>query len=124
MAKILLVDDEPDIIFTTKKILEKEGHEVITASNTKECLKTAKKERPDLILLDIMMPGEDGWEASRKIKKDRKIKKTPVVMFTVRSSEEDIIKSMEYSLADNHINKPFKKEELLEIINRHLKGKQ
>ncbi len=121
MTKILLVDDEPDIIFTTKMMLEKNGYKVTTATNSEEGLEELAKDKPDLILLDIMMPGVSGWETCRKIKDDPKTKNIPVVMFTVRTSKDSVQKSKEYAHADAQINKPFKMEELLELIKGLLK---
>ncbi len=121
MTKILLVDDEPDIIFTTKVMLEKSGYKVMTATNSDECLEEMAKDQPDLILLDIMMPGISGWETCKKIKEDPKTKNIPVAMFTVRTSEDSVQKSKEYAHADAQINKPFKMEELLELVKGLLK---
>jgi CheY-like chemotaxis protein len=121
LAKILLVDDEPDIRFLTKRMLEKEGHSVTEAENGEMALRMLQKEdKPDLILLDVRMPGLNGWEVCRRIKADDKTKNIPVVMFTVRTSEEDIQKSVDYG-ANAHINKPFDKEELLELVENMLR---
>ncbi len=80
-----------------------------------ECLKRLKKEKPDLILLDVTMPGEDGWEILKEIKKDEKTKDIPVAMFRVRTSDDSVKKSLE-SGADAHINKPFDVEDLLNTV--------
>ena len=120
MAKILLVDDEPEIVVLTKIMLEKGGHEVIVARHSRECFEKLNAEMPDLILLDIMMPGDDGWEACRKIKEDEKTRDIPVAMFTVHTSDESVEKSFKYSHADAHINKPFNKSELLDTVERLL----
>ncbi len=117
MAKILLIDDEAEIVLLTRRILEREGFEVVTAKSGKDGLKVLENDPPDLILLDIMMPGEDGWEISRKIKSNEKTKNIPVAMFTVRVSEKSVQKSIEYALADAQIDKPFETEELLKVIN-------
>jgi two-component system sensor histidine kinase/response regulator len=120
MANILLVDDEPEIVFLTKMMLEKVGHEVTVASDSAECLEKLKPETHGLILLDIMMPGDDGWEACKKIKEDEKTRDIPVAMFTVRTSDASVEKSFKYSHADDHINKPFDREELLDRVERLL----
>jgi DNA-binding response OmpR family regulator len=117
MAKILLIDDEAEILLLTSRILEKEGFKMVTAKNGKDGLKVLENDSPDLILLDIMMPGEDGWEIARKIKSNEKTKNIPIAMFTVRVSEKSVQKSMEYALADAQIDKPFETEELLKVIN-------
>ena len=122
MARILLVDDEPEIVVLTKMMLEKDGHEVVVARDSEECFEKLKAEKPDLILMDIMMPGDDGWIACKKIKEDRKTQDIPVAMFTVRTSENSVEKSLEYAHADAHINKPFEMKELLDTI-RWLLGK-
>ena len=120
MAKILLVDDEPEIVYLTRMMLEKEGHEMLVATDSAECFEILKEEKPDLILMDIMMPGDDGWETCKKIKEDEKTKDIPVAMFTVRSSDDSVDKSFEYAHADAHINKPFHMEELLELVKGRL----
>jgi CheY-like chemotaxis protein len=119
MVKVLLIDDEPDIRKTTGRILEKRGYEVVEAENGKKGLEILKYDLPDIILLDVMMPGPDGWEICDIIKGDRKLKDIPVVMFTVMASEEDMEKSRECG-ADAHINKPFNIDELLETVERLL----
>jgi CheY-like chemotaxis protein len=118
MAKILVVDDEPEIIMLTKKILEKEGHKVVTTRNGLECLELLKGNRPDLILLDIMMPEVNGWEVCRTIKSNHETWDIPIVMFTVRTSEDSVEKSLEYAHADAQIGKPFKVEELIETVEK------
>ncbi len=122
MASILLVDDEPEIVYVTKKVLEKEGNEVFIAKNGNECLRFLNKnELPDLILLDIMMPLENGWEVCRKIKSDNRTKHIPVVMFTVRTSKESVEKSLNYAMADAQIDKPFNISDLVRTVKRFLK---
>jgi CheY-like chemotaxis protein len=95
MAKIMLVDDEPDIVFLIKRILEKGGHEVVEAYNGVEALKGTKEENPDLLLRDIMMPGINGWEVSRILKTKKDTRDIPIVMLTVRTSEDSVKKSFE-----------------------------
>ncbi|MFQ5887419.1 MAG: PleD family two-component system response regulator [Candidatus Hydrothermarchaeales archaeon] len=121
MTKIMLVDDEPDIIFTTKTMLEREGYEVVTARSGKECLDNIMEVKPNLVLLDIMMLKMDGWEVGKRLKEDKKTSHIPVVMFTVRTSKESRIKSFQYSKADDQIDKPYSREELLETIEKVLK---
>jgi CheY-like chemotaxis protein len=120
MARILLVDDEPDIRKLTRMMLETEGYEVLEATDGAECLEKLKEGAPDLILLDIMMPGDDGWEVCRKIRGDEKTKDVPVVMFTVRTSDDSVKKSLEYAHADAQINKPFDRKELIATVKKML----
>lgn len=123
MTRILLVDDNPNMRAVIKRMLEKAEHKVIEAENGEEALSMLQKDRPDLILLDIMMPGDDGWTVCRKIKANEKLKSIPVAMLTVRASEEDMNKSS-MSGADAHINKPFDMEYLLRTVDTLLKRAQ
>ncbi|MFQ5888167.1 MAG: PleD family two-component system response regulator [Candidatus Hydrothermarchaeales archaeon] len=118
MARILVVDDERDIVTLVKIILEKEGHEIVAAENGEKCMEILRTNKPDLILLDIRMPGESGWDICRKIKGDAETKDIPVVMFTVRGSQKSVEKSLVYAHADAHISKPFETKDLLEKIEK------
>ena len=120
MAKILVVDDEPEIRVLTRMMLEKACYEVVEAENGEEGLRILEKAKPDLILLDVALPGLNGWKVCERIKADNKLRQIPVVMFTVMVSEEDILHSRKCG-ADAHINKPFDREELLCVIGRLLK---
>ena len=115
MARILLVDDEPEIVVLTKIILEKEGHKVRVAKNSTNCFEKLKVETPDLIILDVMMPGDNGWTVCKKIKEDKKTQDIPVAMFTVRTSDDSVEKSYE-SGANAHINKPFDRKDFLHTV--------
>ncbi|MFQ5816237.1 MAG: PleD family two-component system response regulator, partial [Candidatus Hydrothermarchaeaceae archaeon] len=119
MSRIMIVDDEPNIMVLTRKMLEKKGYEVSEAKSGEECLKRLKQEKPDLILLDVMLRGEDGWEICKKIKSAEETKGIPVVMFTIRGSEDSVEKSMECG-ADAHISKPFDMEDLQDTVERLL----
>lgn len=119
MARILIVDDEPDIIMIAKNILEKVGHEIDEARDGEECLKKLKKEKFDLILLDVMMPGDNGWEVCRKIRAQEKARDMPVVLFTVCTEEDSIAKGKEAG-ADAQIDKPFEREDLIGAVEKAL----
>ncbi len=116
MAKILLVDDEPEIVVLTRMMLEKEGHEMVVAKDSAECFDRLKAEKPDLILMDIMLPDVDGWVTCKRIKENEKTKDILVAMFTVRTSDDSVERSFEYSHADAHINKPFQMKDLLDTV--------
>jgi CheY-like chemotaxis protein len=121
--KIMLVDDEPDILLIERIILEKADYEVIETQSGEECLERLENEKPDIILLDIMMPGINGWETAKRIKENESTKDIPVIMVTVRGSEEDMTKSFQYSQSDGHIAKPIIKEKLLKTIEWIIKTK-
>jgi two-component system KDP operon response regulator KdpE len=106
--KLLLIDDSQDMQKLVGLFLERDGYEVIQASNGKEGLRLLAKHQPDLVLLDIMMPEVDGWEACRRI---REVSNIPVIMLTAKSQESDIVRGLELG-ADDYITKPFDPSEL------------
>lgn len=108
VQKILVVDDEKNIVDIIKFNLKKEGYEVITASNGREAIEKNEAEKPDLIMLDIMMPEIDGYEACRKI---REKYNTPIIMLTARAEELDKVLGLELG-ADDYMVKPFEPKEL------------
>lgn len=121
MAKrILVVDDEPDLVEMIKMRLEASGYEVIPAYDGKEALDKAKKEKPDLIILDLMLPKIDGYKVCRMLKFDEKYKKIPIIMFTARAQEQDIKLGKDVG-GDAYITKPFEPQGLLAKIKELLK---
>ncbi|MFQ6136684.1 MAG: PleD family two-component system response regulator [Candidatus Hydrothermarchaeales archaeon] len=120
--KIMIVDDEQSIRFVIRRILEKEGYDIIEAESGEECLDRLEQEKPDLILLDVMMPGLDGWTTCSRIKNRDDTKEITISMLTVKRSEEDKIKSFEDSLADWHISKPIDRKDLIKTVKWLLKG--
>ena len=124
-AKILLVDDDADFVESTKIILESKPYEVIVAINGDECLRKTREESPDLILLDIIMPVEDGFTAAEQLKRDPQLAKIPVLMLTsysVKGTETSIPRSRGYELeAEDYIDKPVSPQDLLTIVDKYLK---
>ena len=115
--KILVVDDEKNIVEIIKFNLKKEGYDVITASNGQEGVEKAFSEQPDLIILDIMMPVMDGYEACRKI---REKLDTPIIMLTARAEEVDKVLGLELG-ADDYVTKPFGVRELMARVKANLR---
>lgn len=123
MAKrILLVDDEPNIVLLLETRLKANGYEVLTAMDGVTALETAKKEKPDLIILDLMLPKMDGYKVCALLKKDARYTKIPVLMFTARAQEEDV-KLGEEAGADAYLTKPFEPQVLLSKIGELLETK-
>jgi two-component system alkaline phosphatase synthesis response regulator PhoP len=124
-AKILLIDDDVDFVEATKIILESKSYEVIVAYNGDKGLQKAREEKPDLILLDIIMPVEDGFTAAEELKKDSQLSKIPVLMltgFAAKRGGTAIPVSRGFTLeAEDYIDKPVSPEELLARIEKHLK---
>ncbi|MCY6959450.1 response regulator transcription factor [Clostridium brassicae] len=118
--KILIVDDEIHIQELIKFNLENNGYEVLCASDGIEALKTAKKYMPQLILLDVMLPGMDGYDVCKEIRKDNTISNIPIIMITAKGEELDKILGLELG-ADDYIIKPFSIRELVARVKAVLR---
>ncbi len=117
MTKIMVVDDNVEITTLVKVTLEREGYDVIEVSSGDECLGLLYSgEIPDLILLDIMMPDLDGWEVSRRIKANEKLKDIIICMLTAKDTTMDALMSLESAHANWHLNKPISKQQLVDTV--------
>ena len=117
--KILLAEDEPQIAQLTKFKLEKEGFEVIWNKDGASALESIKANNPDLVLLDVMMPVMDGYQVLKKIREDENTKNIPVIMFTAKGQERDIVKGIKMGSTD-YMVKPFRPAELAARIKEIL----
>ncbi|MEW6007694.1 MAG: response regulator [bacterium] len=115
--KILIVDDDIDISEIIKTILEMEGYEVTIAYDGMSALDISYQKKPDLVLLDIMMPGMDGWDVLKRLKACRKTLHIPVAMVTARINPEEKIKAFKEG-AEEFITKPLHIDDFLRRINR------
>ncbi len=116
-GKILIIDDEPDIVETVSFMLQARNFSVITAIDGFAGIEQAKLNKPDLILLDIMMPGMDGYETCLKLRSDKDTKNIPIIMFTAKGESESVQKAHK-SGANDYIVKPFSLPTLLNKINK------
>ncbi len=119
LKKILIVDDEADLVETVRFPLEMEGFNVLVSYNGEDALNQARKEKPDLIILDLMLPKLDGYKVCRLLKFDEKYKHIPILMLTAKTQEKDKILGMETG-ADEYITKPFEMDDLMEKVKAHL----
>ena len=124
-AKILLVDDDIDFVESTRIVLESNSYEVIVALEGDEGLRKAREEKPDLILLDIIMPVKDGFTAAEQLKKEPQLRKIPTIMltsFSARRGETAIPVSRGFTLdVEDYIEKPVTPRELLANVEKYLK---
>lgn len=104
--KILVVDDEEDIVELVRYNLSREGYQTLSAETGEKALRLARTEKPDLIVLDLMLPGMDGLEVTRAMKGDAELRRIPIVMLTAKGEEPDIVAGLELG-ADDYIVKPF-----------------
>jgi DNA-binding response OmpR family regulator len=118
--KIAVIEDEPDISELLVYNLEKEGYAVIRAFDGAEGLQLIRQERPDLILLDLMLPGMDGLEICQALKRDDQYKDTPIIMLTAKSEESDIVVGLQMG-ADDYVTKPFSPKIVLARVKTALR---
>lgn len=119
--KILIVDDEPNIVVPLQFLMEQSGYEVQTASSGEEALETIQKDIPDLILLDIMLPGIDGFEVCEIVRLNHEWQSVKIIFLTARGRDVDIAKGMVLG-ADAYISKPFSNTDLVEKVGEVLDG--
>jgi DNA-binding response OmpR family regulator len=117
--KVLVVDDEPNIIMSLDFLIRKEGYQLFIARNGTEALEIAHKELPNLIVLDIMMPDIDGYEVCQRIKSNRDFENTKVIFLSAKSKQSDIQKGLDMG-ADKYITKPFSTRDLMKEIKAYL----
>ncbi len=115
--KILTCDDEKHIVRLIQVNLERQGYEVITAFNGAECLEKVKEDRPDLIVLDVMMPEMTGFEVLDILKKDPETENIPVIMLTARAQDSDVLRGWQ-SGVECYLTKPFNPMELIAFVKR------
>ncbi|HED23900.1 MAG TPA: response regulator [Firmicutes bacterium] len=117
--KILLVEDEKNVILGVRTCLDAVGYQVDIVEDGEEALHYIKRETPDLILLDLLLPKVDGFEVLKTVKEDEKKKVIPVIVLTAKAEEEDRQRAMELG-ADNYMTKPFKPQELWDLLKKYL----
>lgn len=124
--KILVIDDDPDFVEATKVVLESGGYQVLTAYDGKAGLEQVRKENPDLVILDIIMPEEDGFKVCEALKADPRLAKIPVIILTSLSERwSEVTLSVTQGLrleAEDYIDKPVEPEELLRRVEARLRG--
>ncbi len=119
-GRILIADDTAASLSLLSHVLEKEGHEIFAVSNAVDALRIAAKAKPDLILLDVMMPGHDGYYVCRELKAEAETRDIPVIFITSRNETENILKGFRVGAVD-YIQKPFQAEEVVTRVATHLK---
>jgi two-component system response regulator VicR len=118
--KILCIEDETEMIDLMRLILERRGFDFVGAEGGQQGLELMRQEKPDLILLDLMMPGMDGWEVYQQIKADKELQDTAVIVVTAKAQNIDKVLGLHIAQVDDYITKPFGPQELLDSIYRVL----
>ena len=118
--RVVCIEDEPEMIDLVRLILGRKGFDVIGANGGVEGLETVKREQPDLVLLDLMMPDMDGWEVYQQMKADPALRDIPVVVVTAKAQSIDKVLGLHIAKVDDYITKPFGPQELLESVEKIL----
>jgi len=118
-ASILVVDDDPEIVTMLSSRLQRRGYKISTAEDGHRALELAKRERPDLVVLDVMMPGKSGWEVARALKQDPVTQDVKIIMLSAIGEKTNEITAPIYG-ADAHVDKPFEFEKLERVIGQLL----
>jgi DNA-binding response OmpR family regulator len=118
---VLIADDEPHILLSLEFLLQRAGYETLTASDGLQTLKQVRELRPDIVLLDIMMPNHDGYEVCRAIKTDPELGGTPIVLLSAKGQDVEVVKGLDLGAAA-YVTKPFGNAGLLEVIRAVLDG--
>jgi twitching motility two-component system response regulator PilH len=121
MARILIVDDSPSQLLGIKRIVEKLGHEAISAEDGAAGVEVAKQQRPDLILMDVVMPNLNGFQATRTISKNPETAHIPIILVTTKDQETDKVWGMRQG-ARAYVTKPIREEDLVNALNEFLPG--
>ena len=129
-SKVLVVDDEPAIVDLVRQLLMRRGHEVVKVSDGDAALQAIYDLKPDLVLMDLMLPKLSGWEVCRRVKEDKEVRHIPILMMTARREDRDLVEGLELG-ADDYVKKPFSTAELgarvaaiLRRSNEEKRGKQ
>ena len=120
MKKILVVDDDKDLLYIMKENLSDAGYSVLTADEADKALKLAREEKPDLVILDIMLPGKDGTSVAREMQDSPSTKKIPIIFLTGLMSKEEEKRKGGHVAGKVFIAKPYEMEDLLAEIRKHI----
>lgn len=120
-ARILSIEDDPEMRGLLQLIFERQGHHVVGVKKGEFGLELLKSLRPDILLLDLMLPDVDGWELYRQLKADKELAQVPVVIVSARNEEDDAQDGYHVVGDDRFVEKPFEVKELIEIVNHVLK---
>jgi len=124
LARVLVVDDEPDVLEVMRKVIDKHGYDTVAAVSGEEALEKIGEVKPDAVVLDIMMPGLDGWEVSKRIRESEETGDLPIIMLSVLSEKKDRETSFDYAGADWHVSTPFDTDDLFFILDLAVSGKR
>ncbi len=124
LKRIVYVEDEQEMIDLVRLILTRRGYEVIGANGGREGLDVIRREKPDLVLLDLMMPDMDGWDVYQQIKADENTRDIPVIVVTAKAQSIDKVLGLHIAKVNDYISKPFSPQELIDSVEKVLVRKK
>jgi len=124
IRRILCIEDEPEMIDLIRLILNRKGFEVFGASGGEDGINKVRQQKPDLVLLDLMMPVVDGWEVYQQMKADDETKNIPVIVVTAKAQSIDKVLGLHIAKVDDYIAKPFSPKDLINSVERVLAKKE
>jgi DNA-binding response OmpR family regulator len=124
VMRVICVEDEAEMIDLIRLILSRKGFEVIGANGGKQGLEMIREQKPDLVLLDLMMPDMDGWEVYQQVKADEATRDIPVIVVTAKAQSIDKVLGLHIAKVDDYISKPFSPQELLDSVEQVLTKKR
>ncbi len=124
VMRVICVEDEAEMIDLIRLILSRKGFEVIGANGGKQGLEMIREQKPDLVLLDLMMPDMDGWEVYQQVKADEATRDIPVIVVTAKAQSIDKVLGLHIAKVDDYISKPFSPQELMDSVEQVLNKKR
>ena len=118
--RVLYIEDEQEMIDLVRLILSRKGYEVMGAAGGREGLELVGRERPDLVLLDLMMPDMDGWDVYQQLRAEEGTRQIPVIVITAKAQSIDKVLGLHIARVDDYISKPFSPQELVDSVERVL----
>ena len=118
--RVLYIEDEQEMIDLVRLILSRKGYEVMGATGGREGLELVERERPDLVLLDLMMPDMDGWDVYQQLRAEEVTHQIPVIVITAKAQSIDKVLGLHIARVDDYISKPFSPQELVDSVERVL----
>jgi two-component system response regulator VicR len=124
VMRVICVEDEAEMIDLIRLILSRKGFEVIGANGGKQGLEMIREQKPDLVLLDLMMPDMDGWEVYQQVKADEATRDIPVIVVTAKAQSIDKVLGLHIAKVDDYISKPFSPQELMDSVEQVMNKKR
>ena len=123
-TRVVWIEDDPELLRLAQLVLGYKGYEVITVNDSQQGFETVRREKPDVVLLDLIMPGVDGWAIYNQIKATPELKGTPVIVVTAKAQAADKALALHLAKVDGYLTKPYEQSQLISLLEQVLKRRQ